>query len=93
MSRQDGLFGPVREWWDNKEAIIVDGFDKARFYTPEELEALNYDFDKCCPFPHTEEEIPEPKDLIARYETERADLNTTIDRILASITAKLERNE
>ena len=90
---QDKHFDPVREWWDNKQAIIVDGFDKARFYTPEELEELNYDFDKCCPFPYTEEEILEPKDLIARYETERAELNASIDRILTSITAKLEGNE
>ena len=90
---QDKHFDPVREWWDNKQAIIVDDFDKARFYTPEELEALNFDFDKCCPFPHTEEEILEPKDLISRYEAERAELNASIDRILASITAKLEGNE
>ena len=90
---QDKHFDPVREWWENKEAIVVDGFDKARFYTPEELEALNYDFDKCCPFPHVEEEILEPKDLIARYEAERTELNASIDRILASITAKLEENK
>lgn len=90
---QDKHFDPVCEWWENKEAIVVDGFDKARFYTPEELEALNYDFDKCCPFPHVEEEILEPKDLIARYEAERSELNASIDRILASITAKLEDNE
>ena len=90
---KDKHFDPVREWWDNKQAIVVDGFDKARFYTPEELEALNYDFDKCCPFPHTEEEILEPKDMIARYEAERAELNASIDRILADITARLEDNE
>ena len=90
---QDKHFDPVREWWENKEDIVVDGFDKARFYTPEELEALNYDFDKCCPFPHVEEEILEPKDLIARYEAERTELNATIDRILASITAKMEENK
>lgn len=89
----DKHFDPVREWWDNKKAIVVDGFDKARFYTPEELETLNYDFDKCCPFPHAEEEILKPKDLIARYEAERTELNATIDRILASITAKLEENK
>lgn len=90
---QDKHFDPVREWWDNKQAIVVDGFDKARFYTLEELEALDYDFDKCCPFPHVEEEILEPKDLIARYEAERTELNASIDRILASIAAKLEDNE
>lgn len=90
---QDKHFDPVREWWDNKQSIVVNGFDKARFYMPEELETLNYDFDKCCPFPHVEEEILEPKDLIARYEAKRTELNASIDRILANITAKLEGNE
>ena len=86
-------FDPVRDVWENHQAIVVNGFDKARFYMPEELEALNYDFDKCCTFPHTEEEILEPKDLITRYEAERTELNASIDRILASIAAKLEDNE
>lgn len=89
----DKHFDPVRKWWDNKQAIVVDGFDKARFFTPEELETLNYDFGKCCPFPHVEEEILEPKDLIARYEAERTELNASIDRILASINTKLEENK
>ena len=40
----------------------------------------------------TEEEILEPNDLIARYQAERAELNASIDRILADITAKLEDN-
>ena len=55
--------------------------------------ALNYDFDKCCPFPHEEEEILEPAELIARYQSERAELNTNIDRILADISAMLEVKE
>ena len=88
----DKHFDPVREWWANKQAIVVDGFDKARFYTAEELRDLNYDFDKCCPFPHEEEEILEPNDLIARYQVERSELNSSIDRILADITAKLGGN-
>ena len=89
---QDKHFDPVREWWQDKQSIVVDGFDKARFYTVEELKELNYDFDKCCPFPHVEEEILEPNELIARYEAERIELNAEIDRILAEITAKLEGN-
>lgn len=89
----DKHFDPVRKWWDNKQAIVVDGFDKARFFTSEELETLNYDFGKCCPFPHVEEEILEPKDLIVRYEAERTELNASIDRILASINTKLEENK
>ena len=46
---QDKHFNPVREWWTDKLPIITDGFDKARFYTVEELRDLNYDFDKYCP--------------------------------------------
>ena len=89
---QNKHFDPVREWWADKQSIVVDGFDKARFYTAEELRDLNYDFDKCCPFPHEEEEILEPNDLIARYQAERTELNTNIDRILSDITAKLGGN-
>ena len=89
---QDKHFDPVREWWADKQPIVVDGFDKARFYTVEELRDLNYDFDKCCPFPHVEEEILEPGDLIARYQAERSELNANIDRILSDITAKLGGN-
>lgn len=87
---QDKHFDPVRTWWADKQPIVVDGFDKARFFTAAELQALNYDFDKCCPFPHVEEEILEPGDLIARYQAERAGLNADIDRILSHVTAKLE---
>lgn len=50
---------------------MVEGKDKARFFTVDELVALNYDFDKCCPFPHEEEEILEPAELIVRYQSER----------------------
>lgn len=89
---QDRHFDPVREWWADKQPIVVDGFDKARFYTVEELRDLNFDFDKCCPFPHVEEEILEPGDLIARYQVERTELNANIDRILSDITARLEGN-
>ena len=73
------------------QPIQVDGKDKARFFTAEELgeNGLNYDFDKCCPFPHEEEEILEPGDLIARYQAQRSELNGDIDRIFAEITAKL----
>lgn len=87
---QDKHFDPVRTWWADKQPIVVDGFDKARFFTAAELQALNYDFDKCCLFPHVEEEILEPGDLIARYQAERAGLNADIDRILSHVTAKLE---
>ena len=89
----DKHFDPVREWWADKQPIVVEGKDKARFFTVDELVALNYDFDKCCPFSHEEEEILEPAELIARYQSERTELNANIDRILTEISAMLEVKE
>ena len=88
---EDRHFDPVRAWWDKKEALAVDGKDKARYFTTEELVALNYDFDKCCPFPHEEDEILEPKELIARYQAEREELSSEIAGILKEIMEKLEQ--
>ena len=42
-----------------------------------------------CGYPHEEEEILAPLDLIHRYAEQRASLNAEIDRVLAEITAKL----
>ena len=82
-------FAPVIEWWNNRSAISEDGFDKARCYTVQELAGeLGYNLDQCG-YPHEEEEILAPMDLIQRYQEERASLNAEIDRVLAEITAKL----
>lgn len=86
---KDEHLDPVREWWDDRKPIVIDGKDKARFYTADELVALDYDFDKCCPFPHEEEEILEPGELIARYQAERGELNKSIDRILGEVNTLL----
>lgn len=82
-------FAPVIEWWNDRREICVDGFDKAKKYTVQQLsEELGYNLDQCG-FPHEEEEILAPMDLIQRYQEERAFLNAEIDRVLAEITAKL----
>ena len=82
-------FEPVAEWWNDRKPLNVDGFDKARCYTAEELSVdLGYNLDQCG-FPHEEEEILDPLDLIHRYQEERASLNAEIDRVLAEITEKL----
>ena len=86
---QDKHFDPVREWWDDKKFIEVDGKDKAKFFTVEELTAMNYDFDKCCPFPHKEEEIFEPNELMENYLTERREIESEIENVLAEIKSKL----
>lgn len=81
-------FAPAVEWWENREAITIDGFEKAKSYTVEEIAARNYNID-LCGYPHEEEEILEPKELIQQYQEKRASLNADIDRILEQITAIL----
>lgn len=81
-------FDPVVEWWNNRKEIIVEDNPKAKKFTAEELKNLGYNFDQCG-FPHKEEEILDPLDLMKLYQEERASLNAEIDRILAEITEKL----
>ena len=82
-------FDPVADWWNDREEITVDGFDKAKKYTYDELtQEHGYNLD-LCGYPHIEEEILDPMDLIQRYQEERASLNAEIDRVLADITAIL----
>ena len=82
-------FAPVIEWWNNRQEINIDGFDKAKKYTVKQLtEDFGYNLD-LCGYPHEEEIILEPLDLIHQYEEKRASLNAEIDRVLAEITALL----
>lgn len=82
-------FAPVMEWWNDRQEITIDGFDKAKKYTAEQLaNAFGYNLD-LCGYPHEEEEILAPMDLIQRYEEKRASLNAEIDNVLAEITALL----
>lgn len=84
-------FKPVMEWWGNRTEIEEEGFDKAKKYTKEELEGkYNYNID-LCGYPHEEEVILAPHDLIQRYQEERASLNAEIDRVLEEIRALLGR--
>lgn len=82
-------FQPVIDWWNDRKEIVEDGFDKAKCFTAEELSSeYGYNFDQCG-FPHEEEEILDPLDLIQRYEEERSSLNAEIDRVLEEIKEKL----
>ncbi len=85
-------FEPVINWWNKREEISADGFDKAKRYTREELEEKGYNFD-LCGYPHEEEEILTPLELIHRYEEQRSALNSEIDRVLSEITAMLGGKE
>lgn len=84
-------FDPAMKWWNNREEINVDGFDKAKKFTAEEIAARNYNID-LCGYPHEEEEILPPKELIQQYQEKRASLDADIDRILAQITEMLGIN-
>jgi type I restriction enzyme M protein len=77
-------FEPAIKWWKKREEISIDGFDKAKRYTVKELIARNYNLD-LCGFPHEEEEILPPHELIQQYQEKRASLNADIDRILIEI--------
>ena len=85
-------FEPVIEWWNNREEINIDGFDKSKCYTADRLKnEYGYNLD-LCGYPHIEEEILNPMDLIHRYQEERASLKAEIDRVLSNITALLGGN-
>lgn len=82
-------FAPVMEWWNNRQEITVDGFDKAKCFAVQQLtDELGYNLDQCG-YPHIEEEILAPMDLMQRYQEERASLNAEIDRVLAELSALL----
>ena len=78
-------FTPAIDWWNNRQDISIDGFEKAKKYAVEELASRSYNID-LCGYPHEEEEILPPKELIQQYQQKRASLNADIDRILAQIT-------
>ena len=78
-------FDPAVEWWSDRKEITIDGFDKAKKFSVKELIDRGYNID-LCGYPHEEEEILPPKELIQQYQEKRASLNADIDRILAQIT-------
>lgn len=82
-------FQPVMDWWQNRQEISIDGFDKAKKYSAMQL-AKDYGYNlDLCGYPHEEEVILDPMDLIKLYEEKRASLNAEIDSVLAEITAIL----
>jgi type I restriction enzyme M protein len=84
-------FNPAVEWWDNRTEINIDGFDKAKKYTVDEIAERHYNID-LCGYPHEEEEILPPMDLIQLYQEKRASLNADIDNILKDIVEILGGN-
>lgn len=84
-------FDPALDWWNNREEIIIDGFPKAKKYSVDEIIANGYNID-LCGYPHEEEVILDPMDLINQYQEKRASLNAEIDHVLEQITSLLGGN-
>ena len=85
-------FNPVVEWWNNRQEIVVDEFPKAKKYTKEEISgALHYNLD-LCGFPHVEDEILEPKELIRDFKEKRDSYNAEMERTLAKILELLDED-
>ncbi|MGN0105389.1 N-6 DNA methylase [Methanobrevibacter ruminantium] len=82
-------FDDATEWWVDRKPIEIDGFDKARKYTIQEIIDNAYNLD-LCGIPHEEEEILPPRELIAQYQEERARLNAQIDETLDEIKRILD---
>ena len=78
-------FKPAIDWWNNREEINEDRFDKSKKFTKKEIEDNGYNID-LCGYTHEEEEILPPKELIQQYQEKRKSLNDEIDRILEQIT-------
>lgn len=77
-------FDDVKDWWSDRREIVIDGSPKAKFYTPDELRDGGWNFD-LCGYPHEEEVILPPDELIRDYKARRATLDAQIDSKLAQI--------
>lgn len=84
-------FKPVIEWWDNRKEIIEENFPKAKCYSKKEIEDLHYNLD-LCGYPHVEDEILEPKDLIQQFREKRDSYNAEMERTLAKILELLDED-
>lgn len=81
-------FQPAIDWWQNRKEIVVDNAPKAKKYSLQDIVENNYNID-LCGYPHDEEEILPPNDLINNYREKRASLDANIDRVLGEIMALL----
>lgn len=82
-------FDAAVEWWNNRRPIQIDGFDKAREFSAMEIRDGKYNLD-LCGYPHTEEEIKPPLELIEDYQRKRSELNAKIDTVLSDIVKMIK---
>ena len=80
-------------WWNNREVIPDGEYFKAQKFSADYLlkeQGCNIDL---CGYPHEEEEVLDPVDLIQKYEEERASLNAEIDRTISALKISLSETE
>ena len=89
-------FDDIKAWWNDRKEIIDEKESeeqtttyKSKCYTIKEIIDNGYNID-LCGYPHKEEIILEPKELIEQYQEQRASLNAEIDKILAEVSRLLE---
>lgn len=85
-------FDKVRAWWNDRKEIVIDECPKAKKFSAKEIADNDFNLD-ICGFPHEVEEILEPMELIKSYQEHRQALNAKIDKVLETITEKLNCNE
>ena len=82
----------ICDWWNNREEIEIEGFFKSKRYSLEEIINMNYNLD-LCGYPHKEEIILEPLELISKYQEEKKNLNNKIDDVITQILNILKRDD
>ena len=85
-------FDSVINWWNNREKITIDEFPKAKKYNANHLiSELNCNLD-LCGYPHKEDEILEPQELITQFKQKRDSYNAEIESTLAKILELLNED-
>ena len=74
----------LAQWWDNRSEMQLNGVDKVKKFSVDEIKALDYNLD-LCGYPQEQEEILPPKELIAKYQAEREAHERKMDEALAKI--------
>lgn len=89
-------FDDIKSWWKDRKEIVDEKENdsqtttyKSKCYTIKEIIDNGYNID-LCGYPHKEEIILEPKELIEQYQEKRASLNAEIDKILEEVSKLLE---
>ncbi len=85
-------FESVINWWNNREEITIDEYPKSKKFTAKQLiNELNCNLDQCG-YPHIEDEILEPQELITQFKQKRDSYNAEMETTLAKILELLNED-